>query len=130
MPDFKLLSILTISCNTIGTEGEDRDVNCSKNRHHTHDVGSEQCCAYTGPKGAVKEPYCYTNTGENSNLNNSNALTSMVKNNDVKYFLPGPSQESNRRGSAEIKNNYKGIFRCLNGIGCFDGMFLFAAKAK
>ena len=29
MPDIGLLNILTISCNTIGTEKEDKDANCS-----------------------------------------------------------------------------------------------------
>ena len=30
MPDIESLNILTISCNTIGTEREDKDVNCNK----------------------------------------------------------------------------------------------------
>ena len=40
MPDIKLLNIFTMSCNTIGTEKEDKDANCSTNRHSTLDVGN------------------------------------------------------------------------------------------
>ena len=97
MPDIKSLNILTISCNTIATEREDKGTNCSTNTHSTHDVGSEQCCANTGPERSCtiinSNMYCYTKTGNTSNLKNSNAFTSMVKNNDIKYFLPGPSLE-------------------------------------
>ena len=50
IPDTKLLNILNISCSTISTEEEDRDANCSKNRHTIHDVGNEQHCANTVPK--------------------------------------------------------------------------------
>ena len=48
MTDIKLLNILTIICNIISTEREDKDVNCSTSRHSTHDAGSEQYCANTG----------------------------------------------------------------------------------
>ena len=83
-----------------------------------------------GHKGAVHKSsneYCYTNTGSDSNLNNSNTFTLMVKN-DIKCFLPGPSQESDRRASAEkgqLQRDFEDVF---NGIGCFDGMFLLQVK--
>ena len=47
MPDIKLLNIITVSCNTIGTEREDKDMNC---RHCIHNAGGEQHCANTGPE--------------------------------------------------------------------------------
>ena len=103
MLDIKLLNILTISCNTIGTEREDRDTNC---RHSTHDAGSGQCCANTGPEMSCtrtnSNTYCYVNTGSNSNLNSSNAFTPTVKHNAAEYFLPGSSQESDSRASPKI----------------------------
>ena len=63
-------------------------------------------CKHRGGKELSRRnsnAYCYTNTDKNSDLNNSNTFTPMVKNNDVKYFLPGPSQERDRTVSAEIK---------------------------
>ena len=62
IPDIELLNILTISCNTIGTERGDKDMNCSTNKH-THDAGSEQCYVNTGPERSCKRTnsnvYCY-----------------------------------------------------------------------
>ena len=59
-----------------------------------------------GQKGAVQEQtttrIAIKNTDTNSNLNNSNAFTPVVKNKDIEYFVPGPNQESDRRASAEI----------------------------
>ena len=76
VPDIKLQNILTISYNTISIAREDKDTNCSTNRHHTHDAGNEQCCANTGPEKSCtrtnSNAYSYTNKGKNSNLNNNN----------------------------------------------------------
>ena len=45
-------------------------------------------------------------------------------NNNIKYFLPGPNSDSDKRVSAEItqqlQKKLKGV---LNGIGCFNGTF-------
>ena len=106
MPDMELLNILTISCNTIHTEKEDKDANCSTNRPNTYNAGSEQHCAITGMERSCtktnSKSNCYAKTGSNSNINNSNAFIPMVNNNDIEYFLPGPSRENNRRASAEL----------------------------
>ena len=40
IPDVILLNILTISCNTMGTEREDKGTDCSTNRCCTYDPGS------------------------------------------------------------------------------------------
>ena len=105
-PDIELLKKLTIHCSPIGTERENKDVNCSTNRCHTHDAGGEQHYANMGQKESCKRTnsnvYCYTNTGKISNLINSNTFTLMVKYNDFEYFLPGLSQESDRKASAKI----------------------------
>ena len=48
----------------------------------------------------------------------------MFKNNDIKYFLPGPSQESDRKTNTEITKQIPQDFEDhFNGIGCFDGTF-------
>ena len=48
----------------------------------------------------------------------------MIKNNDVKYFIPGANQESDRRASVEIREQLQRDFKDIfNGIGCFDRMF-------
>ena len=54
MPDIELLNILTISCNTKGTEKEGKDVNCSTN---IVPVMQEMSSAMQkqGQKGAVQE---------------------------------------------------------------------------
>ena len=54
MPDFKLLKKQTISCNTIGGERQDKDSNCSTNRHCTHDARSKQYSANTGLESRCK----------------------------------------------------------------------------
>ena len=68
-------------------------------------------------------PNCYTNTGSNSNFNNSNAFIPTVYNNDIEYFLLGPSSENDRRASTEITKQLQRDFEDIfSGIGCFDGM--------
>ena len=73
-----------------------------------------------GWKGAIQKTnsntYCYTNTGSNSNLNNSNAFIPTVKNNEVKYFLPGPIREGDRRASAEITKQLQGDFEVVFSV--------------
>ena len=55
MPDIELPNILTISCSTIGTEKEDKDINFTTNRPNTYNTGSEYCCAYTGPERSCRK---------------------------------------------------------------------------
>ena len=60
-------------------------MNCSTSKHFTHDAGSEQHCENTWPERSCKRTnsnvYCYTKTGKNSNLNNSNMFSPIVKKN-------------------------------------------------
>ena len=37
----------------------------------------------------------------------------MISNKDIEYFLPGPSQENDRRTSTEITNDYKVILKMV-----------------
>ena len=60
----------------------------------------------------INKSNCYTNMGNNSNLNNSNAFIPIVNSNEIKYFLPGPN-----------KMTTKSFLRCFSGTGCFDGTF-------
>ena len=83
MLDIKSLTILSISCNTIGTKREYKDKNYSTNSHSLYYAGSKQCCANTGLERtctrANSNAYFHTNTGSNSNLNKGNAFTLTVK---------------------------------------------------
>ena len=88
MPDFELLNILNINCNTIDTEKEGKGANCTvskdiilsggsdqcfANKDSIFSVGSQQPCANTGPKRSCAKTNsntnCYTNTENNSNSN-------------------------------------------------------------
>ena len=47
----------------------------------------------------------------------------IAKHIDIVYFLPGPSQESDRRANAGITKQLQKDFEYMfNGIGYFDGM--------
>ena len=48
IPDIGLLNILNINCNTIGTEKEEKGVNCYVSKGGILSAGSEQCYANTG----------------------------------------------------------------------------------
>ena len=52
-----------------------------------------------------------------------------MKPNKINYFLPGPSQDNDKRVSAEIiqqlQRDFKDVF---TGIGCFDGTFSLQVK--
>ena len=49
MPDIELLNILNINSNTIGTDKEEKGINCKMRKDRILGAGSEQCCANTGP---------------------------------------------------------------------------------
>ena len=96
MPNLEKLNILTISCNTIGTEEAYKDANCSTNTSVTSGAGCEQW--YGNIRSDTGEPdractntnsnsNCYTNTGSNSNLNSSNTFMSMANNNKIEFFF-------------------------------------------
>ena len=114
MPDIKLLNTVTISCYTIGTDREDKNTNCS-----TVIVPVMQEVSSTvqtqGWKGALHEQTAMCITIQTQEaiqiLNNGNTFTPTVKNYDIKYFLQGPSKESDRRASTKITKQLKGILK-------------------
>ena len=76
-----------------------------------------------GWKGAVKEQTAINIAVQTwakiQFLNNINTFITIVKNNDIKYFLRGPSQKSDRRASTEITKQLQRDFRfedIFNGI--------------
>ena len=49
----------------------------------------------------------------------------------TEYFLSGPNYESDKKKSAESTQQiHKDFDAVFNGIGCFEGTFLFVAKAR
>ena len=53
----------------------------------------------------------------------------MVNNRKINYFLPGHSQEINKKVSAETMQQLQRDFKdVLNGIGCFCGIFSLQVK--
>ena len=93
MPDIELLNILQINCKTIGTRKEEKSMQYNKNKSNAINVGSEQCCATTGPekncdKKDSSADSC-TNTGSSLNSNNGlyNISLLMVKYTPIDYLL-------------------------------------------
>ena len=65
-----------------------------------------------------------TNNHSNSNFNNRADNTPLSNNNEIKYFLPGPSKEGNKKASTEITKQLQKEFEdVFTGIGCFYGTF-------
>ena len=96
MPDIEILNILTISCNTIGTEEAYKNANCSTNTPVTCGAGSYQPYTNIRPETCKLErswtntnsnSNCYTNTGSDSNLKSSNAFMPSVNNNESNIFF-------------------------------------------
>ena len=81
-------------------------------------------CSIPGPSTVTN-----TNNYRNSNLNNTTDNTPLSNNNKIKYFLPVPSKESNKKACTEITNQLQKEFvDVLTGIGCFDVMFSLQVK--
>ena len=96
MQDFEILYILTISCDTIGTEVAGKYADCSTNIEVTHDAESEQHYTNTRPETGKelykqKQQFKLLYKQSNSNLNSSNTFMPKVNNNEIAYFLPGPN---------------------------------------
>ena len=134
MPDIELLNILNINCNTIGAENDAKGMNCNVNKDGTMDAGSKQFSANIGLERSCTKTNsnadCYTNIATNSNLNNRpcTAILPMV-NNEIRYFLHGPSRESDRKASVKITKQLQKEFEdVFTGIECFDGMFSLQIK--
>ena len=91
MSDTELLNILNINCKTIGTDKEEKGVNCNMRKDSVLSAGSEQYCINTGPERSCAKTNsnrrCYTNNDINSNFNNTlhDVLKPMVNNNERKF---------------------------------------------
>ena len=102
MPDIKILKILQINCNTIGTKKEEKGVNYNQNKMNAINVGSEQCCTNKGmEKDCNKKDNdadSSTNTGNSLISNNMphNASLPHVKDNLADYLLSGTMQTNNK----------------------------------
>ena len=128
MPGTEILNIPTINCKTIATQETDRVTKCSSNTANTQGAGCEQ--HYTNMRQEASRPgRCYTNINSNSKLKSNSANKPMVNNNEINYFLANPSQDNDKRPSAEItqllQRDSEDVF---SGIGCFDGMFSLQVK--
>ena len=67
----------------------------------------------------------------NSDLNNRPYNAPLSNNNEIEYFLPGPSKESDKKASAlKAKQFQKEFEDAFTGIGCFDGMFSLQVKSE
>ena len=79
---------------------------------------------------ADRDKKCYANTDIISTFNNKDKQTVTGKEpNTVNYFFPGPNQDNETRGSAEITQQLQRDFEdVFTGIGCFDGMFSLQIK--
>ena len=62
LADIEILNILSVSWNIICTEKADKDAHCSTNTPVTHDAGSEQCYANTGPETVEPEKSLQTHS--------------------------------------------------------------------
>ena len=119
MPDIELLNTLNINCNTIGVQKYEKDVNCNANKDSTIDAGSEQCCANTSRERSCTKTNsnadCYTNIGNKSYLNNRlcNIFLLIVNNNEIEYFLPGPSSETDTNAGSNSNLNNRPCYAIL-----------------
>ena len=87
MPDIETLGILTINCNTMEMKEADGPENCKTNMSQEIEA---------------TEQY-YTNTDNISKFENEDKP--VVTDNDkyyIKYFLPGPHSDNDKRVHAEI----------------------------
>ena len=72
-----------------------------------------------------------TNNDSNSNLNNRLDNPPLPNNNKIKYFLPGPSIESDKKARVEITKQLQKEFEdVFTGIGCYDRMFPLQVKPE
>ena len=127
MPNIKILDILIINCNTIGTQEADQSTKCNTNTDNGQGSVVEQL--YTDPRQEADRPEkCYTDKGS-SNSKCINIDKPVGNNNKINHFHPGPNQENDKKVSTEItqqlQRDFKNVF---NGIGCFDETFLLQVK--
>ena len=70
-----------------------------------------------------------TITNNGGNLNNRHYNAPLSNNNEIKYFLLGPSKDSDKKASTEIRKQlHKEFEDVFTGIGCFDGTFSLQVK--
>ena len=124
MPDINTLNIISINFNTINTQETSRVHKCSTKTvicqdsmhgHHYTNImqeadRAEQCCVSTDTISKFK--------------NKDKSMVIDNEPNKIKYFLPSPSQDNNKRVSVEIRQQLQRDFKdVFTGIGCFDGTF-------
>ena len=113
MPDIKTLGIFTVNCKTIEVKEADDTENCKTN--HRQEIETTE---------NTKE----TQMTQNLKLK-TGPMVNDTDNNNIKYFLPGPNSNANKKASDEItkqlKRQFKGVF---NGIRCLDGTFSLQVK--
>ena len=117
MPDTDALQIININIDSIDAEGVGNsqwNINTgatqeSNTKQETH--GPAKCCANTD--------------SISKSTNNSNKSTVDTNTNKpTKYFLSGPSCETDKRKSTELTQQiHKEFHIVFNGIGCFEGTF-------
>ena len=119
MPDIEILDILTINCNTIGTEEAAKAAKCSVNRAYSKDSGCEQ--QYTNTRQEADRPEkCHTNTDSNPNSKSNNLDKPMFNTNEIISFLALIKRMSVEI-TQQLQRDFKDVFK---GIVCFDGTFL------
>ena len=65
-----------------------------------------------------------------SDFNNRPDNTPLLNNNEIEYFLPDPSKESDKKASTDIAKQLQKEFEdVFTGIGCFDRTFSLQVKS-
>ena len=117
MADTDALNTHKINICAIGAEQTRWNDNCCTNMHA---IQGDNPMLET-----VKAEKCCTNIDSISKSNNRNKV--MVKSrlaDKTKYFLSGPSYDSNKKRSTETTHQlYKEFEDVFNGTGCFDCTF-------
>ena len=81
-------------------------------------------CFIPGPSTVTN-----TNNHGNSDFNNRQDNIPLLNNDEIKYFLLGPSKESGIKASTERTKQLQKVFEdVFSGIWCFDGMFSLQIK--
>ena len=99
MPDIETLGIIAINSNKIDAQDSDRTDKCRTST--TNCMGSRFNQHYTNMMKETDRPQkYYTNNSKSNNKDKLMAIDN--KNSKINYFLPGPSQDNDKRLSIEI----------------------------
>ena len=122
MPDIDMHNIIKGNIHLLGAEQTGDSDNCCTNRPLAQrEIMNQE---------TNRAEKCYTKTDSISKSNYKNKAT--VENqlcNTVKYFLSGPSYDSDKEKSTELMQQLQRDFEdVFNGIGWFDDTFLIQLK--